>query len=319
VICFGSFARADLYIADGDRIGRYSDGGALINASFINLNGVTGLAFGPDGNLYAATPTGNAGAPGIFRYNPNTGAQVGSTPFVDYTSIAVSPSNPQGIQFGSDNNLYVADATLSQVYVYGPAGNFITTLTSPTAGNPGGPLIVQPTGLTTDASHFYVTSGEGVARYDSGPGTFSDFVSAGVMNNPRDAAFGPDGDLYVLDTGGNGQVLRFDSSGTKDPTFHIDLGSLFASSGIVYYGSNIGFSTNGRLDISGYDAFGPGTGSVIQYDLNGNFLGFLIPAAAQGPDALTQYDSFFVSTPVPEPVGLAMVVPAILSATRRRR
>lgn len=312
---------ADLFIADGDRIGRYTDGGTLINANFIALNGVTGLTFGPDNYLYAATPVGgSSGASGIFRYNPTTGAQIDAGPFVDYTGIAQSPSNPQGMHFGSDNHLYVADATLSQVYVFDQTGSFINTLTSPTPANPAGPDIVQPTGLTADALHFYVTSGQGVARFDSGPGTFSNFVAAGVMNNPRDAAFGPDGDLYVLDASSTPQVLRFNSTGVQDPSFHIHLDDLYSSSGIVFYPSNLNFSPNGLLAISGYDAFSNyGTGSVIQYDLNGNYLGSLVPAVAQGTNALTQYNSFLVFSPVPEPSTLALLGVAFCGAVVYRR
>jgi hypothetical protein len=224
------------------------------------------------------------------------------------------------MHFGSDNHLYVADATLSQVYVFDQTGSFLTTLTSPTAANPAGPNIVQPTGLTADALHVYVTSGQGVARYNSGPGTFSDFVTAGVMNNPRDSAFGTDGNLYVLDASSTPQVLRFNSTGVQDLSFHIHLDDLFSSSGIVFFPSNLNFSPNGLLTISGFDAFSAfGTGSVIQYDLNGNYLGSLVPAVAQGTNALTQYDSFFVFSPVPEPSTLVLLSVAFCGAVVYRR
>ncbi len=320
VTSFSRVAHANLFIADGDRIGLYTDGGTLINANFITLNGVTGLTFGPDGYLYAATPTGGtSGASSIFRYNPTTGAQIGAGPFVDYTGIAQSPANPQGMHFGSDNHLYVADETLSQVYVYDQTGGFVTTLTSPTLADPGGPIIAQPTGLTADASHVYVTSGQGVARFNPGPGTFSDFVTTGVMNDPRDAAFGPDGDLYVLDASSSPEVLRFNTAGVQDPAFHIHLDDLYPTPGIVFFPSNINFSPDGRLDISGYDAFSIyGTGSVIQYDLNGNYLGSLIPSAPQGTNALTQYNSFFVFSPVPEPSTLALLGVAVCGAAAYR-
>jgi hypothetical protein len=327
VVSFAGAARATLFIADGDRIGAYTDGGAPIDAGFIHLDGVTGLAIGPDGNLYAATPIGNGGAPGIFRYNPSTGAQIGG-PFVDYTGIAQSPSNPQGMHFGADHNLYVADETLAQVYVFGPTGAFIRTLTSPTVSDPGGPIIAQPTGLTADTLHFYVTSGQGVARFNPGPDTFSDFVPTGTLNNPRDAAFGPDGKLYVLDVSSSPRVLRFDAAGVLDPAFDIDLNALYGSQGIVEFPSNLNFGPDGRLDISGFDAFSVnGTGSVLQFDLNGNFTGYLIPSQPQGPGALTQFDSFFVFAPapgpaVPEPATAALTLLAVTTlgtALLRRR
>jgi len=310
LISFASSARADLFIADGDRIGKYSDAGAVINADFIELSSVTGLALGSDGYLYAGSTTGGtASAAAIFRYNPATGAQIGATPFIDYTNIAVSPSNPQGMHFGPCGNLYIADETLSKFYVFGPAGNFIATRTS------ANPDIVDPTGLTADANHVYVVCGQGIARYNAITDDFTNLVPPGIQNNPHDAAFGPDGFLYVLDVSSSPGVLRFNAAtGAEDFSFHINLDDLITSDNIVYFPSNINFGPDGRLDISGFDA-NTAAGSVIQYDLAGNFQGFLIPSTS----TLTFSDSFFLFTTVPEPTTLALVLPAALCLIRRRK
>jgi sugar lactone lactonase YvrE len=77
--------------------------------------------------------------------------------------------------------------------------------------------VFGPDGNGDAAQDLYVASGNSdeVLRYDGVTGAFIDaFVPAGSggLDGPVDLAFGPDGNLYVSSLG-NGQVLKYDSSG----------------------------------------------------------------------------------------------------------
>src|SRR5436305_13718672 len=101
-------AAPDLLVSDRDFSGqdavRRFNGqtGAAVNLGFIPLLGVTGVTTGPDGNVYAGTD--NPGE--ILRYNPNTGAQIGSGPLVPFPPPgSTHPDNvtiPEGIHHGPD-------------------------------------------------------------------------------------------------------------------------------------------------------------------------------------------------------------------------
>jgi hypothetical protein len=126
------------------------------------------VAFGLDQNLYAG------GAGPVERFDAVTGASMG-----DFTSGRV-PVLVQGIAFGPDQNLYVADYN---------------------ACSPG------PTCSTT--------VGE-ILRFDGKTGVFLDvFVASGVggLQQPGGVAFGTNGDLFVcnefVNNGSTGEVLRF--------------------------------------------------------------------------------------------------------------
>jgi hypothetical protein len=65
-----------------------------------------GIAIGPDGNVYVSDSTQNI----IFRYDGATGAPLpapGQTGAVFVSAGSGGLSNPRGIAFGSDGNLYV--------------------------------------------------------------------------------------------------------------------------------------------------------------------------------------------------------------------
>ncbi len=76
-----SVARADLYVVDGDLVGRFDNStGAIVQTNgqntFTTLLSATGITAGPDGLIYVATtdPTSNPGFPVVNRYNATTGA-----------------------------------------------------------------------------------------------------------------------------------------------------------------------------------------------------------------------------------------------------
>src|SRR5262245_12046729 len=120
--------------------------GAAI-APDISLLGVTGLAIGPNGNLFAVTnnPGFQPDQGSVYQYNPLTHSQVGG-PYVTFNgqNDGHDVQGPEGMQFGASGNLYIADVTESEVHVYGAANNSIARLTSAQLG--------QPTDVAFDAS-----------------------------------------------------------------------------------------------------------------------------------------------------------------------
>ena len=217
--------KADMYISDGDRIGRYDNNGNLINANFVPLLGATGLTIGPDGYLYAASALGYNLAPAILRYDPSTGAQIGG-PFVAYQGQPPSPDphdviDPQGMHFGPGGNLYVADinGATQNVHVYDGSGHSVQSLNSP--------ALYAPRAVAFDAQspqHLYVTSSDRVLQYDFGTQSFTTFTQLNPadpihmpLNDAKDLAFGPDHKLYVLDwSGATPDVVRFNADGSYD-------------------------------------------------------------------------------------------------------
>ena len=179
---------------------------ALINANFITLDGLTGIAFGPDGNLYAATQ--NPGS--VYQYNPNTGRKSAAGPLY---SMKAPPgpdphdvNGPEGIHFGPDGNLYVADVTASNVHVYSSIGASLGALTTPSPSDPGGPLLSQPIAVAFDPQgRMDVANAQGVTRYDPATGKFTDLIPAvssppHPLNVAQDVAVDSSGHIYVVDS-----------------------------------------------------------------------------------------------------------------------
>ena len=134
-----------------------------------------------------------------------TGVQTCALPIYIFAS---GVSNPQGVVFGADGNLYVSSFTTSEVKRYvGPLnpspGTLIGAFVSAGSGGLNGPvgLVFGPDG------NLYVSSdnNHSVLRYDGTSGapmgvlpTFVPANSVGLVE-PLGLVFGPDGNLYVCD------------------------------------------------------------------------------------------------------------------------
>lgn len=198
-----------LYAAsyNGQKLLRYnSDGtGETVLLSNIGLEG--GMAFGPDGNLYI---TRNIPNNDILRYDP-----VSNTA----SSFVSGLHSPLDVAFDSIGRLYVSDYSSGSILRFKLDGTFDGVFASGIAGGVNGPA-----GLAIDGSgKVYVSvyrTGE-LLRFNS-DGTFDATLALLAGFGPNDLAFGPDGKLYVCETGDGGvgnDVLRFNADGSFDQVF----------------------------------------------------------------------------------------------------
>ena len=125
---------------------------------------------------------------------------------------------PLGMAADDAGKLYVVDNTTKRVMVYDLEGNYLTAL-----GADSG--LERPVGIavTPDGDRIYVVETGGVRSQSHGVQIFDGRgnklravttrgTGEGEFNLPLDAALGPDGNLYVLDTG-NFRVQVLDREG----------------------------------------------------------------------------------------------------------
>jgi hypothetical protein len=305
----GALSSGALYIYDDNGIEKYDFASATLSnlvPDTSNPGTFMGLKIGPNGNLFAAaqSPAGQ-----VFQFNSNTGAQIGSGPFVFYEGTPPSPdphdvNGPEGIAFSpTTGNLAVADVTESNVHQYNSTGANQGSLTSAD--------LDQPTDVTFDsAGNMYVVTGEAeVLKSAGGTGPLSIFVAAesGGLTNPIALTFGPDGKLYVLDASTD-NVDRYNSNGSFDEVF-----ATFPE----LQPEDIAFGPDGDLYVSGDNVF-EGTNVVVRVTSTGADDGTLISTSSSS-SALMNPRFLAFSTAVPEPgcLGITLLVAPLMMRRRR--
>jgi DNA-binding beta-propeller fold protein YncE len=266
----------------------------------------------------------------VLRYDDN-GA------FVSVFASGNGLAFPQGVTFGPDGNLYVANNPIGDDNVLrfnGTSGDFIDTFASGGGLNTARGLTFGPDG------NLYVSS-EGsneVLRFNGTTGTFVDALAP--VSGPRDLTFGLDGNLYVASFGGE-NVQRFDGTafnnfapadpavGTLDggpfgltfgPDGNLYVGAdgnnnvqrydgttgefidIFAAGGGLATPRGILFGPDGNLYVASRDS-----DQVLRYDgTSGDFIDAFVAAGDGGLDFPT-FLTFSPANAVPEPSTLLLL------------
>jgi sugar lactone lactonase YvrE len=202
-----------------------------------------------------------------------------SSPAIFVAAGSGGPSQPTGLTFGPDCNLYVSNFSSNQVMRYDGA----TGAPLPSTGNSGAIYVSsQSGGLVTPHGLAFGKDGRlygssvgttsGVLRYDGVTGVYD--INFTGLNPPvyaRGVAFGgPAGDLYVTS---NHDVLRFDRiTGTFAPSWNLatDPGA------ITHY--DLTFGPGGDLYVTAFE-----TNKVLRFNgTTGAPLPDFVPAASGG-------------------------------------
>jgi DNA-binding beta-propeller fold protein YncE len=179
---------------------------SLFNACPISFTHPVDITVGPGGGVYVTCGS----IDGVRRFD----ALGISVPFVIAGSGGLS--NPRGLAFGPNGNLFVAsgDFFSRQVLEYdGNTGAFVGVFVDDT-GNGGG--AIDPYGLVFHRGSLFVAcfAQNEVKEFDATSGAFvQTFVSpgSGGLSGPKGLAFGPGGDLYVT-SDGDDSVKRYDGA-----------------------------------------------------------------------------------------------------------
>jgi subtilisin-like proprotein convertase family protein len=210
------------------------------------LNKPEELTFGPDANLYVS----NTGTSQVLRFSGQTGAAL-PAPGLPGAVFATGGglTSPQGVSFGPDGDLYVADFNTNSVKrFHGP--NVVGT----------GPFPVEGTFLDT-----FVTPG------------------LGGINGPHGMLWSPgiNGELFVVSTTGNSVQRYHQAPGVASP--------LTGQSGATYITPGLGgLDSPGDMLIRASDAnniliASRNTNSVLRYSgFTGAFLNAFVNAGAGG-------------------------------------
>jgi sugar lactone lactonase YvrE len=317
---------ATLYVSDHPTNGDFDtvrtfDGstGASLSPNFVTLLGATGIALGPDGNLYVATTGNFTMGSGVLQYNATTGAPPAGVVYVNYEGLPPTPDPhdviiPGGMTFGAGGRLYIADTGISNVHIYdGPGSATPGASVAELSGN-----LIQPTSVAVNgAGDLYVAGalngGVDVWKYNSGSQTFTEGASpigVGDLTNPIDLAFAPNGDLYVLD--GQNFIKRFDGSGN-----YLGVVDDFSTSPFIPGG--ITFGPDGGLYVSGIDYSRSATGEVLRFNADGTNESLFVSGGLDNPTFL-RFSANVTAVPLPSAALLGMtLLPAMAWARRWTR
>jgi len=272
---------ADILVGNttGNNVARYSDAGSYLG-SFIaagsgGLASPDDLTWGPDGNLYVSSSSGNTTGQ-ILRYSGTTGA------FLGVFAQGGGMARPYGVAFGPDGNMYVASFRSDQVLRYSAStGAFLGVFAQgngTAAGLLNGPndLLFGADGTLYVTTQGSVADGNGGISYQFASQTLRYDITTGLgavfAPEPAPAPggagyvsmlglrFGPDGRLYTSDFAGG---LRSYDPGTGALLQTIGTGALFPTGGATTIG-NFDFGPDGNLWVSVFNGNGASQAGVAR-------------------------------------------------------
>lgn len=260
-----------------NRIIRYDGGSGALRGMFASgglLANPNGIAFGPDGNLYAGL--GDEGR--ILRYDRN-GA------FIDVFVSTGGLSACRALVFGPDGDLYVADGPNDRILRYDGRTGAARGVAASGGGMSG------PVGLTFGPDgNIYVGAAlsNGVYVYEKESGAFLRKCGCPGHTGITGVLFGDDGLLYAAAPNQNA-VFRFRADTCEC------LG-IFASGGGLRIPIGLTWAPDGDLLVGSFL-----TDSVLKYNgATGAFLGVFISPGSGGLDGTHNFA--FVPPPPPDPV-----------------
>jgi streptogramin lyase len=242
------------------------------SAGITNASDPTGVAAGPDGNLW------------FTEYSANRIGRITPTGNVTEFSAGISGgSHPSGIAAGPDGNMWFTEFTGTRIGRITPTGNVTEFSTGISPGSEPGVITAGPDGNLWFAEEI----GARIGRITL-TGSVTEF-SAGI--NPNAAlvgiAAGPDGNLWFAESGGRigritptGTVTEFSAGLTGGPRF-ITAGA----DGNLWFTENNGFIGSeviGRISTAGL---------VTEFPLRKGATPFGIAAGSDGNLWFTEPDS----------------------------
>jgi hypothetical protein len=255
---------------------------------FATVTDVTGLAFGPDMNLYLASDLGGAYA--IYKVAPDGTVSL-------FTSNGVK--TPHGMVFDDAGNLFVTQTSESTVRYFAPDG----TSTVYADASDG---LSHPVDLIFDATgNLFVTNNTGGP---TGTGSVIKFTPEGEASVFADSGFSKAygiaidsaGNIYVSNYGGN-TIEKFAPDGTDLGVFistHINgpHGMIFDGDGNLYVASNL-------------------TCNIQKFAPDGTYLGVLANTGV-GPHFLVLSNQLPPPQPTPTPTPPPVITVQPVSVTK---
>jgi hypothetical protein len=259
---------------------------------------------------YFTSPLYNGGLSFDVQSDPSVGI-----PLTLQSVALADPSDPSEFYFSAKAGPFL------RIYTYKTNPESMTSVPTPLTGFPDG-IAIDGTG----AEYLTGPGANGVLKFSS-PASFTPLFEfgasgPGTLNTPTALAMGPDGLLYVLDTGNN-RIASFDSDGDYIGGFSLPGG--FSPDTLAIDGKGWLYTANGN---GGGDIYNIYTGSVVG---SFNSVGSNPTPTASRTALLASGDSLYLldqntglhvfDTAVPEPGTWALMMAAgvVGVALRRRR